>query len=330
MGELPFEHEAFKIFVKKEAETDFKYGKKPEERTPQELLDYGIININKPQGPTSHQISDCVKKILEIKKAGHGGTLDPNVTGVLPVALGKSTKVLSVLLKGGKEYVCVMHLHEDVEEKILRQAIKGFVGRITQMPPIKSSVKRQFRQRTIYYIEILEIDGKDVLFRVGCEAGTYIRKLCFDIGEKLNMGAHMAELIRTKTAGLELKGAVSLQDLEDAYWYWKNENNEKYIKHCIQPIEKIIGHLKKIWVMDSTVSTLCYGVSLKIPGISKLHEEIKKGDLVAIMTLKDELVALGEAQLATNEVMQNARGIAAKITAVIMAQNNYPSMKKEE
>ncbi len=327
MGQLPFEREELKIILKKESETNNSYGKKPEERTIPELLNYGIININKPQGPTSHQVADHIKTILEIKKAGHGGTLDPNVTGVLPVALGESTKAISTLLKAGKEYICVMHLHKEIEEQKIRQTIHEFVGKITQTPPIKSSVKRQPRQRRIYYIEIIEIDRKDVLFKIGCEAGTYIRKICHDIGVRLNTGAHMAELIRTKTAAFKLQETTTLQDLEDAYWYWKNQKKEKYLKQCIMPIERIAEHMKKIWVMDATINPICHGASLKIPGITQLHDKIEKKQQIMIMSLKNELIAIAEAQLASQEITTQQKGIAAKILRVIMPQDLYPIIK---
>jgi tRNA pseudouridine(55) synthase len=179
MNQLPFEKIKRKILTKKEAKTDAKLGCKPEKRTTEEIITYGVVNVNKCQGPTSHQISDFVQKILHIDKSGHSGTLDPHVHGALPVALGRSTRIVQTLLKSGKEYVGIMHLHKDVGEAKLKEIIKkNFTGKIKQIPPLKSSVKRVKREREIYYFDILEKDGQDVLFVVGCEAGTYIRKLC--------------------------------------------------------------------------------------------------------------------------------------------------------
>lgn len=175
---LPFETVKRKVLVKKQAKANPDMGCDPNKRTIPELIKYGIVNIDKPKGPTSHQVSSYVQKILGVSKAGHSGTLDPRVTGVLPIALAQATKTTQTLLKAGKEYVCIMHLHKAVDEKKIRAAIKSFIGEITQLPPIKSAVKREERQRTIYYIKVIEIDGQDVLFKVGCQAGTYIRKLC--------------------------------------------------------------------------------------------------------------------------------------------------------
>ena len=135
----------------------------------------GFFNIDKPRGPTSHDVCMIIRKILNVEKVGHSGTLDPQVTGVLPIAIGKATRLLRYL-EHDKEYVGVMHLHEDFPEEKLREAIKKFVGKITQLPPKRSAVKRAEREREIYSFEILEKQGKEVLFRVHCQAGTYIRK----------------------------------------------------------------------------------------------------------------------------------------------------------
>src|SRR3989344_2659557 len=254
---LPFERIKREILVRKESETNYKYGCAPEERKTEEILNYGIVNIDKPKGPTSHQVSDYVQRILHINKSGHSGTLDPNVVGVLPVALERGTRIVQGLLTAGKEYIAIMHLHKEVDEKTLRETIqKNFIGKILQMPPIKSSVKRQLRPRTIYYFDILEIDGQDVLFKVGTEAGTYIRKLIHDIGQKLKTGAHMAELRRTKAGPFTEETAFTMHEITDAYYFWKEEQNDKFLRKVIQPVENGTAHLKKIWVFDTTVDSM--------------------------------------------------------------------------
>jgi H/ACA ribonucleoprotein complex subunit 4 len=323
MGTLPFELEARNVVFRKEYPTNPHLGCVPSERKTEDIINYGIINVDKPKGPTSHMVSDYVQKIIHIDKAGHSGTLDPAVTGVLPTALGRGTRIVSALLGAGKEYVAVMHLHEKVDEKVLRDTInKSFLGPIRQMPPIKSSVKRQWRTRSIYYFDILEIDGQDVLFKVGTEAGTYIRKLIHDLGQKLKAGAHMAELRRTKAGPFPEDTSFTLHELSDAYHFWKEEQNDKFIRKVIQPVENGAAHLKKIWVFDSTVESMCHGSDLKVPGISKLHDNIQKDDIIAIMTLKDELVALGTAQMPSEEMTKD-KGIAATTDKVFMAPGAY-------
>lgn len=320
---LPFEKIERKILVRKEAETDYKFGCNPEERKTEEIINYGIVNIDKPKGPTSHQVSDFVQKILHISKSGHSGTLDPAVTGVLPVALGRATRIVQTLLTAGKEYVAIMHLHKEVEENKLRETIQNnFIGKIMQMPPIKSSVKRQLRARAIYYFDILEIDGKDILFKVGTEAGTYIRKLIHDIGKKLEVGAHMAELRRTKAGPFDESTLFTLQELGDAYYFYREENNEKFLRKVIQPVENGINHLPKVWVFDTTVESLCHGVDLKVPGIGKLNDKINKEDIVAIMTLKGELIALGIAKMSSEEMLCD-KGIAVQTEKVFMQPGVY-------
>jgi len=322
-NQLPFEQIERKILIRKGAETNPELGCKPEERKTEEIINYGIVNIDKPKGPTSHQVSDYVQKIIRISKAGHSGTLDPAVTGVLPIALDRATRIVQGLLTAGKEYVGIMHLHKNIEEKILRETInKYFIGKIQQMPPLKSSVKRQLRTRTVYYFEILEIDEKDVLFKAGTEAGTYIRKLCFDIGKKLGCGAHMAELRRTKAGPFDESTLFTLHELQDAYYFLKEENNEKFIRKIIQPVENGVKHLPKVWVFDTTVESLCHGVDLKVPGISKVNDTINKDGIVAIMTLKDELVALGTAQISSEEML-GEKGVAVKTEKVFMQPGVY-------
>jgi len=324
MDKLPFEKIKREILVKKQAETNPEIGQDINKRDVNELIEYGIINLDKPKGPTSHQVSEYVQKILKIKKSGHSGTLDPGVTGVLPIATGRATRIVQTLLKAGKEYIGIMHLHKEVKESLLKKTIKKFTGKIKQKPPLKSAVKRVERYREIYYLEILEIENKDVLFRVGCEAGTYIRKLVHDIGKDLKVGAHMAELRRTKAGPFnEYANPATLQDLADAYEFWKEEGNEKFIRYCIQPIENAILHLPKIWVFDTTVNTLCHGADLKIPGISKLDDNIEPDQMVAILTLKNELIATGTAKLTSKKIIESEKGLAVLTHKVFMKPDLY-------
>tara|TARA_Y100000310_G_scaffold109178_1_gene107608 strand:- start:4066 stop:5049 length:984 start_codon:yes stop_codon:yes gene_type:complete len=327
MTQLPFEKIERTILEKRKAKTDSKFGGIPEERPLETLIDLGVICINKPKGPTSHQVSAYLQKILKIKKAGHGGTLDPKVTGVLPTALGRATKIVQTLLPAGKEYVCIMHLHKEVDKENIKKVMKSFVGKIRQLPPIKSAIKRQWRDRRIYYVDIQEIDGQDVLFTVGCEAGTYIRKLCHDMGRKLKVGGHMAELIRTKAGPFNDKEMYTLQEVADAYHYAKEDKNEIYIRKIVKPVEFAVSHLPKIWVMDSAISSICHGADLKVPGISKLHDQIERDQLCAVFSLKDELVAIGRAPMSSVELIKEEKGIAVKVNKVFMATGTYPRME---
>ncbi|MBI5880787.1 RNA-guided pseudouridylation complex pseudouridine synthase subunit Cbf5 [archaeon] len=327
---LPFEKARREIIVKKSSETSDKYGGSPDKRPISEYLNLGIININKPKGPTSHQVSAYVQKIMAVDKGGHSGTLDPKVIGVLPVAIGKATRIVQALLVAGKEYICLMHLHKEMSEEQIKNVMKEFTGKITQLPPLKSAVKRQWRERSVYYIDVLEISGQDVLFLIGCQAGTYIRKICHDIGIAMGCGAHMAELRRTKAGPFDESTISTLQDLTDAYWYYKNEGNEKYLRHVVQPVENAVKHLPKVWILDTTVNAVCHGADLAVPGISKLSSGMEPEDIVAIMTLKDELVALGEARVTSKDIMQYDRGIAVKTRKVFLEPGTYPKVQRKE
>ncbi len=328
---LPFEKVKREVFIRKDAETSDKFGIYPDKRDTQTLINYGIVNLDKPRGPTSHQVSYYIQKILGIDKSGHSGTLDPNVTGVLPIALANGTKVVQALLTAGKEYVCIMHLHKDVPEEKIRRVMQSFIGKIKQLPPIKSAVKREFRYRKIYYLQVLEIDKKEVLFQVGCQAGTYIRKLVHDIGQELGSGAHMAELRRTKAAMFnENNNLCTLQDLADAFHYYKQENNDKYLRQLIMPLETAVAHLPKVWVLDTTVNTLCHGASLKVPGISKVEADIQVDDIVAVMTLKNELICFGRTKMISREMVKFEKGIAISVERVLMTPGTYPKIEKKE
>lgn len=244
------------------------------------------------------------------------------MTGSLIIALGRSTRVIQNLLKAGKEYVCLMHLHKEVDKKEIEKIILSFTGKISQLPPIKSSVKRRRRQREIYYINILEIKGQEVLFKVGCEAGTYIRKLCHDIGIKLKTGAHMVQLIRTKVGPFSDKTWHSLHGLKDAYEFYK-EGKEDKLKKIILPVESAVEHLPKIWVMDNAVNSLCHGASLAIPGIVKFNSRIEHKDNVAVFTLKDELICTGTAKMSGKEIKKSKKGIVLETKKVFMKRNTY-------
>ncbi|MEM5853272.1 MAG: RNA-guided pseudouridylation complex pseudouridine synthase subunit Cbf5 [Candidatus Aenigmatarchaeota archaeon] len=309
--------------IKSEEETDPEYGKRPEERSLEELIKSSVVIVDKHPGPTSHQITQWTKEIFGVKKAGHAGTLDPAVTGVLPVALGNATKAMPVLMGLEKEYVGVMHLHKEVPEDLLREVTSSFVGKIVQVPPVKSAVARRPREREIKFFDIVEREGKDVLFHVGCEAGTYIRKLVHQIGERLGVGAHMTELRRIRVGNFKEEQAHSLVEIRDAYEFWKN-GNEKKLREILIPIEHAILHVKKIFVKDSAIDSICHGAPLFVSGITRIQEGIARGETVAIYSLKEELVALGIAKMTSEEMYEKNKGLAVRTDRVLMEKGVYP------
>jgi H/ACA ribonucleoprotein complex subunit 4 len=323
---LPQERIQRKRLIKSKALTTSKFGVSPKDRHLDDLIKSGVVLLDKPSGPTSHQVSAWVRDILDVEKAGHGGTLDPRVTGLLPITLNSATNAVRTLLIGGKEYVGVMKFHSEIPQKKVKEIFSEFTGKIFQIPPVRSAVKREQRIREVYYLELLEMEKRLALFKVGCEAGTYIRTLCHDIGDALGIGAHMLELRRTKFAGFTEEEAVILHDLKDAYVFWKENNDESYLRKAIFPMERLLSHLPKIVVKDSAVDAICHGADLAIPGILQLDSEIKMDDMVALITSKGEGIALGKAQLMSEDILEKEEGIAVNTKRVLMSPGTYPKL----
>lgn len=249
------------------------------------------------------------------------------MTGILPVALEEATKTVQALLLMGKEYVCVMQLHAKVPGDTLKEVMGEFVGDIYQRPPLRSSVKRQVRVRTIYYLNLLETKENLALFQVGCQSGTYIRKLCHDIGEALGTGAHMKELRRTRVGPFTVdQNLTNLYDLAYAQAAYTEEHDETQLRKLIQPMEYGLTPLPKIYIRDSAVDAICHGAHLALPGILKVETGIKPGNIVAVLTQKGEAVALGRAMLATEKIIDQKKGIATKTLRVMMPPGTYPKM----
>ena len=304
--------------------TNNDYGTYYDKRTVKQLLDYGLIILDKPPGPTSHEVVAWVKRILKIPKAGHSGTLDPQVSGVLPLGLGEATKALGVLLLGPKEYHAIARLHSLPTKEKLENVLNQFKGEIYQKPPQRSSVLRRTRTRTIYELEMLEQKERLVLLRVLCEAGTYIRKLCYDIGEILGQGATMIELRRTSVHQFNDKNLVTMHNLADAFALWEENKDDSKLLRLLRPIEHALSEIKSVVIRDSAVDALCHGAQLAIPGILAISQNLKKGDLVAVYTQKGEVVALAETLLTESEIQENTKGYAFQTKRIIMAPNTYP------
>ena len=311
------------IYLRSKDSTDPRYGTDPNKRPVRDLLKSGMINLNKPRGPTSHQVVAWVRDIMGIEKAGHGGTLDPKVSGVLPVALGRATRVVGYLLKSDKTYVCVMTLHGEVEDEELQKVLSDFTGKILQTPPIKSAVKRESRERTIRALRFLERRDRDVLFEVTCQAGTYIRKLCRDIGEALLAGCNMSELRRIRSGMFSEENSCTLQDIIDAMHYLK-DGDEGEIRRLVMPVENFIQDMPKIWVRDTAVEALCNGAGLALPGIIKCESNVVPGTSVAVLTLKDELVGIGQSRMSAKEIFDGESGIAVTLGRIVMERGIYP------
>jgi H/ACA ribonucleoprotein complex subunit 4 len=222
-----------------------------------------------------------------------------------------------------------MKLHKDCEKKRIIEVCNSFIGEIVQLPPVRSAVKRVKRKRSIYYLDIIQIKGKDVLFCVGCQSGTYVRTLCVNIGKKLKTGAHLAQLRRTRVGQLKEENAVFLQDLKDAYTFFKENSDEEDIRKIIYPMEKLFEHMPKIVIRDSAVDALCHGASLAVPGVVEIDSDIKKDDMAVVLSLKEEGVAIVKSLMSTEEIIQKDSGVCAGLVRVLMKKGTYPSIWKK-
>jgi len=274
----------------------------------------GIINIFKPKGLTSHDVIKELRKHLAIKKIGHTGTLDPGATGVLPICIGKVTRISEYLLNVGKEYVAELTLGmatdtQDIDGKVISYSDKNvtveeiyrvfedFKGEIEQVPPMYSAIKvkgkklyelarkgevidRKPRKVNIYDLQINNIYGNKVIFYVKCSRGTYIRTLCDDIGRRLGTYGYMSYLTRTGVGEFKICDSLSLD-------YIKNMGKEE-LESFIWPLDESLSHLKSLKVDDKYYKQLINGASIPIHyshHLEKIGEPLRiycKGKFIGI------------------------------------------------
>jgi len=259
--------------MEKKDKMEIDINKIQKEKSIKELLEFSIINIDKSTGPTSFSVSQFVKHILGLRKSSHMGTLDPMVTGVLPVATNRACRLSEYLMHRNKTYVGIMRLHEDIEDKKLRETIKHFIGKINQLPPVRSRVKREIREREIVSFNILERDGKDVLFETEVQAGTYIRKLCDDMGKEIG-GAHMLELRRTKAGIFEEKESINLYDFEKAVEEYK-QGKEENLRKILIPGEIVSKVIQVVQLNPESLKQTLTGKPLFEKDIAEKPKELR-------------------------------------------------------
>ncbi|KAK3202328.1 hypothetical protein GRF29_161g870069 [Pseudopithomyces chartarum] len=304
-------------------------GCSPHARDLKQYVSSGVINLDKPSNPSSHEVVAWIKRILRVEKTGHSGTLDPKVTGCLIVCIDRATRLVKSQQGAGKEYVCVIRLHDKLPggEAQFARALETLTGALFQRPPLISAVKRQLRIRTIHESKLYEFDNERQLgvFWVSCEAGTYIRTLCVHLGLLLGVGAHMQELRRVRSGAMdESKDMVTLHDVMDAQWMQDNNRDEEYLRHVISPLETLLTSYKRIVIKDSSVNAICYGAKLMIPGLLRFEKGIELHEEVVLMTTKGEAIALAYAQMSAVEMSSCDHGVVARIKRVIMERDLYP------
>ena len=308
--------------------TPLPHGCSPLKRDLKSYVKSGVINLDKPSNPSSHEVVAWLRRILRVEKTGHSGTLDPKVTGCLIVCIDRATRLVKSQQGAGKEYVAVLRLHDKLDDtKKLPRAIETLTGSLFQRPPLISAVKRQLRIRTIYESKLIEFDNDRHLavFWVSCEAGTYIRTLCVHLGLLLGVGGHMQELRRVRSGALsENDNIVTMHDVLDAQWLYDNQRDESYLRRVIRPLESLLIGYKRIVVRDTAVNAVCYGAQLMIPGLLRYEKDIELHEEVVLMTTKGEAIAIAIAQMTTVELSTCDHGVVAKVKRCIMERDVYP------
>lgn len=286
----------------------------------------GLLVIDKPRGPSSHQVTAWAGEILGAR-VGHAGTLDPGVSGVLTVMIGKAVRLAPLLLSEEKEYVCLIRLHGDPDQSRVDAAFEEFTGRIYQRPPRKSAVARNLRIRMIHEIDLLDSDDRLLLIRIRCDAGTYIRSLCHHIGLALGTGAHMVELRRTRSGQFDENQACTLQGLADAASEARI-GNSGILQSLIQSPEKALASLPKVTIRDTAVDAICHGAVLARPGMSS-YDEFGKGVTVVLTTSHGELVALGRTLVSSKDAGNLKNGLIVSPSTVFMEPGTYTKSWKK-
>merc|ERR1719203_455892 len=307
--------------------TPLPFGCSPLSRAIEAYLLYGIINLDKPVNPSSHEVVSWIKRLMKCEKTGHSGTLDPKVSGCLLVCLNRATRLVKAQQSAGKEYVCIVRFHSDVgSASKVQKALDVLTGACFQRPPVISAVKRQLRVRTIYEAKCIEYNAKRnmAIFWVSCEAGTYIRTMCVHTGLILGVGAHMQELRRVRSGVLDENRFMStMHDVLDAQYMYQNLRDEKYLRRTVMPLELILTNFPRIVVKDSAVNAICYGAQLMIPGVLRFEKNIEVGSEIVMMTTKGEAIASGIAQMTTAVMSSVDHGVVAVIKRVIMERDTY-------
>jgi len=314
------------LILDEKATTDPKYGGDPAERSIESLLDAGVILVDKPRGPTSHQLTAWAREMLGIQRLGHGGTLDPFATGLLTMLCGKATRLTELVLTGDKRYLALIRFGREVSQEELSETLENLTGEIYNVPPLESAVKVQVRTRNIREMPVIETDDENRLaaLTITCNAGTYIRTLARDIGLMLDTTCELLELHRDKTGSFTQSNACTMHQLTDAIFLWREHDDDLALRRLIAPVEAILSHLPRIVVKVGAVAAISHGAALARPGVVSLDEGIERGELVVLESLKGEAVALAETNSATSKIASMQHGEVARPKVVLMQAGIYP------
>lgn len=277
------------------------------------MLSGSVVIIDKPPGLASHEVTTTVKKIAGVARAGHAGTLDPEVSGVLPIALGSATKFLRYMAGKDKTYVGIIKFRHIQERGRIEELFREFTGEITQTPPKMSAVRKRPRKRTVHRLELLETGGRLALFEANVDAGTYIRTLCEDIGKRCG-GARMEELRRTAVGSITEREAFTMEQLTDAVWFMRERDEPAMLRGMLRKPEELMG-FPRAFIKESSLGTVLSGAQIMAPGVESM-EFAEKGQRVRIFC-GDRFLGVGVAQMSDAEVAAKGHGLAIRLERLI-------------
>ena len=317
------------IVIEESAETSPNHGCSPEDRTIEQLLESCFILLDKSPGPSSHQVSAWARDMMGLEKLGHGGTLDPFASGLLPLLSGKAMRLTGKILTHDKSYLALLKLGKEVDRQELEDKMAMLTGKVYNVPPEISAVRVQVRTRKIPKFEILDTDGDSVLTYIECEAGTYVRTMARDLGLLLDTPVELKELRRPTSGEFSLSQAITMQQLADAYWLWKEKRDGSAITRILHPIEDMLSDLPRVVVKDGAAAALSHGAPLLRPGVVQIAEDLGVGSEVLLVTLKGEAVAIAKMTQPSKVIPSMTQGEVAKPNCVLMKEDTYPRSWKK-
>jgi len=284
-----------------------------------------FLLVDKPRGPSSHQVTAWARDLLGVRTAGHSGTLDPGVSGLLWVGVGGALKLLPLLLEFPKRYVGLVRFHGEATDRDLARVLAEFHGPVYQTPPVRSAVKRERRVRTIHRLELVERRGPEVLLDVVAESGTYVRTLAVDLGEALGVEAHLEELRRTGNGPFTEARAVPLSRVADAA-YAARRGDPAALLELLHPIEEVWREFPAIVVKDSAAISVAHGSDLASGGILAMPRTFSEGQSVVLLTRLGDLLATGVALVDRDEIRHHRHGWVIDAKRVLVDPAKLPKL----
>jgi predicted rRNA pseudouridine synthase len=282
-----------------------------------------FLLVDKPRGPSSHQVTAWVRDLLGVPSAGHAGTLDPNVSGLLWVGVGPALKLIPLLLEMPKRYIAILRLHGPAPDADVARVIAEFTGPVFQTPPVRSAVKRERRVRTIHRLELLEREDDRLLVDIVADSGTYVRTLAVDLGEALGVDAHMEELRRTGTGPFTEEAAVTLAQLADAV-HAARAGRPEFLLALLHPMAEVARDFPNVVLRESAASAVAHGADLASGGIADAPTAFAKGASVVLVRSDGELVAVGTALVDRDELRAHKHGWVIDATRVLVDPARFP------